>query len=80
MRSVFTRRFDLDGNELSRLLKIAMFGKIVPIGNLRGGPGARCLAVLALLHYMGYPLYWINARYGHRLNMLRRLMTKIRRR
>lgn len=78
MRSVFTRRFDLDGNELSRLLKIAVFGKIVPIGNLRGGPGARCLAVLTLLHYLGYPLYWVNAKYGHRLHMFRRLLRKLR--
>ena len=80
MKPVFTRRFDLVGNELSRLLKIAMFGKIVPIGNLRGGPGVRCLAVLSLLHYLGYPLYWVNARYGHRLNLFKKVVKKLRKR
>lgn len=78
MKPVFTRRFDLEGNELSRMLKIAMFGKIIPIGNLRGGPGARCLVVLTLLHYLGHPLYWLQARYGHRLNMFRRLLHRLR--
>lgn len=78
MKPVFTSRFDLDGNELSRLLKVALFGKIVPVGNLRGGPGARCLVVLSLLHYLGYPLYLVNARYGHRLSRVKRLAQKLR--
>jgi hypothetical protein len=79
MKTVLNKRFDLVGNELSRLLKIALFGKFVPIGNLRGGPGARCLAILSLLHYFGYPLYWIVARYGHKLQFLRRLVARLRR-
>ena len=78
MKTVLNKRFDLTGNEFSRLLKLSLFGKIVPIGNLRGGPGVRCLAVLTLLHYLGYPGYWILARYGHRLQFLKRVVDNLR--
>ena len=78
MKTVLNGRFDLTGNELSRLMKIALFGKIIPIGNLCGGPGARCLAVLAILHYTGQPLYWFAGKYGHRLHLLRRVVAKLR--
>lgn len=78
MKTVLNKRFDLGGNELSRLIKTALFGKFIPIGNLRGGPGARCLAILSLLHYLGYPLYWLVARYGHRLHFLKRVISKLR--
>ncbi len=76
-RNNLNRRFDLSGNEISRLLKISFFGKVVPIGNLRGGPGGRCLIVLSILHYCGYPMYWLQARYGHRLALIRRVVGKI---
>lgn len=78
MRPVLNGRYDLGGNELFRLLKIGFFGKIVPIGNLRGGPGMRCLAVLFVLHYLGHLLYWFNARYGHRLGTIKRLAERLR--
>jgi len=78
MKTILNKRFDLTGNELSRLLKIAAFGKVFPIGNLRGGPGARCLAILTLLHYLGYPGYWVLAKYGHRLQFLKRVINKMR--
>lgn len=79
MKNTLNKRFDLTGNEFTRLLGMSMFGKFVPIGNLRGGPGARCLVVLTLLHYLGYPGYWLMAKYGHRLQFLKRLANKIRR-
>jgi hypothetical protein len=77
-REPFSLRFDLSGTEITRLLKIVAFGKILPIGNLRGGPGGRCLAVLTVLHYFGYPLFWVNARYGPQLAPLRRIVRRIR--
>lgn len=78
MRRVVNRRFELSGNSHFRLLKLSLIGKFVPVGNLRGGPGVRCLAVLSLLHYCGYPLYYVRARYGHRLQVFKKILDKIR--
>lgn len=78
MSTSLNERYDLRGLELARLIKIALLGKYVPMGNFRGGPGARCLAVLGTLHYLGYPLYLLLARYGHRLQFLRRIAGKLR--
>jgi hypothetical protein len=76
MKTVFNRRFDLAGNEASRLIRLSSFGKLVPIGNWRGGPGLRCLIVVSTLHYLGYPLYWLNAKYGHKLGYLKRILKR----
>ena len=78
MSTSLNQRYDLRGVELARLIKIALLGKYVPMGNFRGGPGVRCLAVLGTLHYLGYPLYLLLARYGHRLQLLRRIAGKLR--
>lgn len=78
MSTSLNQKYDLRGLELARLIKIALIGKYVPMGNFRGGPGLRCLAVLGILHYLGYPLYLLLARYGHRLQLLRRLAGKLR--
>ena len=75
MKPVLNKRYDLTGSELSRLGKMTLFGKIVPVGNLRGGPGVRCLATLTVLHYFGGTLYWLQARYGHRLRWVRKIIT-----
>lgn len=79
MKKVVNKRFDLTGNEFSRLLGMSLFAKFMPIGNLGGGPGLRCLIVLTLLHYLGYPGYWVVAKYGHRLKFIKRLANKLRR-
>ena len=79
MKPVLNSRFELTGNEMSRLVKISAFGKVVPIGNLRGGPGGRCLCVLLLLHYFGYWGYWLKARHGHRLSAVKPLVRRMKR-
>jgi hypothetical protein len=78
MNSVLNKRYDLQGLEISRLAKLALWSKFVPMGNFHSGPGGRCLTVLILLHYCGYPMYQLLARYGHRLHLLRRIATKLR--
>ncbi|SDP09839.1 hypothetical protein [Desulforhopalus singaporensis] len=80
MKRVQNSRFDLTGNGIIRVMKLAAFGKIVPVGNLRGGPGIRCLVVVGLLHFFGYPIYYINARYGHRLGPVKRIVGRVRKR
>jgi len=79
MKSTLNKRYDLRGNEIGRLGKIIIFSKSVPVGNLRGGPGARCLATLTVLHYLGGMMYGIQARYGHKLQWIHPLIRKIRR-
>ncbi|EKD34712.1 MAG: hypothetical protein ACD_75C02222G0004 [uncultured bacterium] len=78
MSTVHNSRYDLGGIEISRLIKTVIFSKIMPMGNFRGGPGGRCLVVLALLHYLGYPVYRILAQYGHRLRFLKRFAAKLK--
>ncbi len=78
MKTILNGRFDLHGNEYSRLIKIFIFNKIVPIGNLRGGPGLRCVIILGLLHYFGGILYTVQARYGNKLQLFRRILSKLR--
>ena len=78
MKPVFNSRYELKGYEMSRLIKISAIGKFVPIGNLRGGPGGRCLCVLTLLHYFGYYGYWLRARYGHRLNGIKPILRRLK--
>ncbi len=78
MNSSLNKHYDLKGLEISRLARMALWSKFVPMGNFHSGPGGRCLAVLILLHYLGYPLYLVLARYGHRLHLLRRIAAKLR--
>lgn len=78
MKPALNSRFELTGNEMLRLTRLCVFGKVVPIGNLRGGPGARCLAVLCLLHYFGYWGYLFKAKYAHRLGPIRAIVRRFR--
>ncbi len=76
MKTVFTKRYDLRGNELARLGKTALLSKWIPLGNFRGGPGARCLLTLAVLHYFGGILYWFFGKYGDRMRLLKKIKTR----
>lgn len=78
MKPAMNTRFELTGNEMSRLLRLSAFGKFVPIGNLRGGPGLRCLLVLSVLHYLGYPAYLVKIKYGHRLGIVKTMLRRFR--
>lgn len=78
MKSIVTKRYDLQGQSILRLARLALLGKYLPLGNLLGGPGARCLAVLLFLHSFGYPFYLLVARYGHRLQGIRQRLRRMR--
>ena len=78
MSRIINKRYDLNGLEIARLAKTILWSKLVPMGNFHGGPGGRCLAVMSLLHSCGYPMYLIVARYGHRLQLLRRMIAKLK--
>jgi hypothetical protein len=38
MKTLLTRRFDLAGSEISRIIRMLMFN-MIPVGNLGGGEG-----------------------------------------
>ena len=76
MKTVLTKRYDLRGNELPRLVRTAVLSKWVPLGNFRGGPGSRCLLTLLVLHYLGGLIYRLLARYGERILLLKRVKNK----
>ncbi|BHH83332.1 hypothetical protein LA52FAK_16210 [Desulforhopalus sp. 52FAK] len=78
MKPAMNSRFELTGYTMARLLKICALGKIVPIGNLRGGPGGRCLLVVSLLHYFGYWGYLVKAKHGHRLGRVKSIVQRVR--
>ncbi len=78
MKSIINRYFELQGNSHWRLLRMAAFARIIPIGNLAGGPGIRCLVILTVLHYLGYPLYVFAGRYGNRLKALKLMLCRSR--
>ncbi len=77
MKRPVNKRYDLAGNGLLRVVKLSAIARFVPVGNLRGGPGIRCLAVLGILHYFGGILYCILAKYGHKIIFLKRMVNKI---
>lgn len=68
--AVMSRRFDLAGFELPRVARLLLLSRIIPIGNLGGGGGVRCLAVLAVLHLLGRPLFSVLIRYEPQLHAL----------
>lgn len=78
MSKVLKENYDLQGLEISRIIKIMLIGKILPVGNLSTGPGTRYLIILSLLHRFGYPIYLLLARFGHRLNILRKISARLR--
>lgn len=67
MKRIFTKSFDLEGIEHFRVMRLTMMSKIFPLGNFTTGPGGKCLLVLAFLHYLGRPCFWIYTRYEEQL-------------
>ena len=78
MSKVLKKNYDLQGLEIHRIIKVTVLGRILPIGNLPTGPGARFLIVLSLLHHFGYPIYMLLARFGHLIKPLRQISTRLR--
>jgi hypothetical protein len=79
MKTVFTKQFDLAGNGVSRTIKMLMFNRIVPVGNLAGGGGLRCLLVLAVLHVCGRPIFQLLIRLNQSNSILFKVLKRLRR-
>jgi hypothetical protein len=62
--------------EIRRIARMAALARVVPIGNIGGGPGLRCLAVLLLLHGLGAPLFRLLIRIEPKLAALHRRLAR----
>ena len=80
-KPVFTRRYDLEGNSLPRMLCHWVRIKTAIMGNYDSGPGLRCMMTLWLLHYLGRPLFalrtWLNNQYQMKAR-LRGLLNRLK--
>ena len=63
---------DLSRGELGRIVRLVILNKVLPLGNLGGGPGWRCVLVLAIVHRFGRPLFRLLVPHEERLTRLYR--------
>ena len=70
MNTIRTDRQDLAGFGVFRAIRLLILSRIVPLGNLAGGGGVRCLVTLAVLHGCGKLVFRLLVRYEHRLHSL----------
>ncbi len=75
-KTLLTKGYDLTSGGILRTIRLAVFARFIPVGNLAGGPGVRCLLILFILHTFGNPLYRLNARYGEKLQGLKRVLKR----
>ena len=79
MKTLLTRRFDLAGSEISRIIRMLMFNRLIPVGNLGGGGGVRSLVVLAILHLLGQPIFWLLIKQEQRVHALHKIVNRLKR-
>lgn len=77
-KRVLSRRCDVAGNPLPRLIRHQLTARFIPLGNYRGGAGLRCLAILAVLHYLGRTLFPVLVRFERQLAGLYRIRERMR--
>lgn len=80
MKTVLTKRFDLAGSEISRIVRILMFNRLIPVGNLAGGGGLRCLVTIAVLHTLGRPIFWLLIKQEQRVHALHKVVNRLKER
>lgn len=76
---MLTKRFDLAGSEISRVIRILMFNRLIPVGNLAGGGGIRCLMIIAILHTLGRPIFWLLIKQEQRFHALHMVFNRLKR-
>ncbi len=72
-----TKNYDICGHGILRTARIILFGKIIPIGNLFGGAGMRCLLVLCMQHSIGRYIYSFLVRNEERIPLLQRVSRRL---
>jgi hypothetical protein len=72
MNKVTNSRLEAGRGDILRLGRLMMLDRIVPLGSFAGGPGARSCLILAILHWLGRPLFLLLVRQEDRLTALYR--------
>jgi hypothetical protein len=52
---------------------------LIPVGNLGGGGGVRSLFVLAILHVLGRPIFWLLIKQEQRVHALHKVINRLKR-
>lgn len=74
---MFNNNYDIQGNELSRVIRTYVRSRIIPLGYFGSGPGVRCIVVLGILHYFSRPVFWLLVRREEQVRGLYRKIKKI---
>ena len=77
-KKILTTRFDLAGSELSRISRILFLNRLIPMGNLSGGGGIRCLMVLMILHVLGGPIFRLLIHQEQKMHALHMILNRLR--
>ncbi len=75
-RPITSKQFDLPGREIGRVIRLSILNRVLPLGNLQGGPGWRCLLVLGVLHGVGRPFFRLLVRYENQLTSVYRRLRR----
>ena len=78
MKNIFTSRYDLAGSEIFRITRTLAFNRCIPVGNLAGGGGIRCLLVLIVLHVLGRPVFGVLMRQERRAHALHTFINRLK--
>lgn len=70
--------FDLTGIEISRVIRLLMLNRLIPLGNLAGSGGLRCLLILAVLHTVGRPVFRLMIRYEQQIHSFYMILKRIK--
>ncbi len=77
-KKLTTSRFDIHGNTILRLIRFYATSRIIPMGDNRGGPGWRCLAILFICHYFGRLVFQLKKLLNGNFIFLSKIIRKIR--
>jgi hypothetical protein len=70
------RNYDLGEGEIGRIISMTLRNKIIPLGNLGGGPRLKGLLVLLLSHSLGRIIFPRIIPFEHKLHRLYLLLKR----
>ena len=70
--------YDLTGLEVPRVIRLLMLNRLIPLGNLAGSGGLRCLLILAVLHSFGGLLFRGMIRYERQIHSFYMILKRIK--
>lgn len=64
------KRFDISGEEVSRVGKHFVISKFARHEDFGGGPGWKCLLIALFIHYFGWWVAWLLIHFEKQVRML----------